>query len=398
MLHDPLATVGPEIPLDGLSEVLSRWSGLGRLYEGLAAVRDESGRKWQPKDIEKRAHRILVDKLVPTLELLPTRQVSWLEILPASIRREKFSVDSPRHGVSWRESRRHGWLPRHFVGQTRNRQFSRELLESLAWTLEHLMHSWRLIDRANVMFSSVCKQILVGQQVLAFLISEGVEPARPTSTALAALRQEGRIWRIAERIADHYRALTRKSMSELAHELIWPDPELRGRLFHLAVLGKLLLEIRKAGGAVVSTSPLRESSAKPVYSISFNDETWELWFEGAGMWRHHGHRSPYSTAMRGVEKRARPLSPDIVLLRPGSRGLILECKHSADPEYVCKGYAQVSAYANEIRSLLSEKVEALVVGPRGVVTQPSAVQTWVGAVGAISPEHMSDVVARLLRP
>jgi hypothetical protein len=61
--------------------------------------------------------------------------------------------------------------------------------------------------------------------------------------------------------------------------------------------------------------------------------------------------------MRGVDKRARPLSPDIVVLRHPSRALVLEC--SANAEYVGRGYLQASAYANEVHNQLAREVEAL---------------------------------------
>ncbi len=398
MLNDSLSTVGPDIPLDGLCEVLSRWSGIGYLYEALAIIHDDSGRDWRPVDIEERAHRILLSRLAPSLELLPTHEISWLEILPLSSLREKFLADSPGHGVSWRESRRYGWPPRHFVGRIRSRHFSRELVESLSWTLGHLTRSWKLVHRSDATFPSIYKQVRICEQVLGFLNSQGIEPVSPNSIAMVTLRQEGRVWRIIERVAAAYLALTETPVTELAHELIWPDPEIRGRLFHLAVLGKLLLEIRKAGGTLLSTNPIREFATRPVYSLSIAGEQWDVWFEASGVWRHHGFSAPYTVAMQGVDRRVRPLSPDILLLRRPDRAVVLECKHSAKAEYVCQGYAQASAYANEVGSLLATEVEALVVGPRDVVTRSSTTATRVGTLGAISPEHMSEVVARLLRP
>jgi hypothetical protein len=273
-----------------------------------------------------------------------------------------------------------------------------ELLESLSWTLEQLVWSWKLVDAADAVFPSVCKQIRVGERVLEFLSSQSVEPVRPNTIVMATLRREGRIYRIIERIAGTYLALNETPLANLAHELIWPDPEMRGRLFHLAVLGKLLLELRKAGGTLISTNPIREHSAKPVYSFGIADARWDVWFEASSVWRYHGVPAPYTLAMRGVDKRARPLSPDILVLRHPSRALVLECKHSANPEYVCRGYMQASAYANEVHKQLATEVEALVVGPRDVVTKASSVETPVGTLGAISPEHMGDVVARLLCP
>jgi hypothetical protein len=71
-------------PLDGLAEVLHGWSGRGQLYEALATVEDDLTEvRWQRRDIERRARRILFAQLESDIERWPTSAADWLHALPS---------------------------------------------------------------------------------------------------------------------------------------------------------------------------------------------------------------------------------------------------------------------------------------------------------------------------
>src|SRR3954447_5046427 len=125
----------PKIPLVGLVETTRSWSSAGELYAALAAV-DEPEREWTSRDIERRAHRILAQRLESHLMSWPVRADDWLDALPAESLRPREAVLAPNSGTSWRETAKRGWPPAAFYGKRRYRIADTLLVSTLRWTLE----------------------------------------------------------------------------------------------------------------------------------------------------------------------------------------------------------------------------------------------------------------------
>ncbi len=218
-------------------------------------------------------------------------------------------------------------------------------------------------------------------------------PQRPE---IVALRHEGRPWFAIAGVAEEFLAIE-ESLRDLAWKLILPDDEIRWRLFHLAVLGVLLTELRLLGCSVLSRRPLGGISSGPNYSIiDPSGFAWDLWFESASVLTYEGEDSPFSEAAKGVPGAGRSLGADILLIQPGSKALVLECKYSANPDTVARGgYLQASTYAMELHSRLGVEVTALVVGPASVVKSVNYTNTCLGRIGIGPPAAIRDAVSAL---
>lgn len=385
------AGIGEDLPIptEGLDEVLRRWSGRGRLYDALAAVDDGQPWDWRRQHVERRACRVLFQKLVPRLEGWPTRLDDWLDALPAQSLRERFVADAPRRGVSWRESRRYGWPPRRFVGRTRTRVASLELASALRWTLEQLLRIWKLAIKSGTgVDTEVRDQLQTAENVLELPILQALDSMAPTMETRRTMRSEGSPWVGVAAVADALRELDEQTLHELAQELVEPDPELRWRLFHLAVLGTLLRALDARGAKIVSRRPLADSSSGPAYTVEAFGRSWDLWFEAAGLWKAYGLSSPYQPAMAGLGKALRSRSPDLALVCRNELALVLECKYSSNLDYVCQAYEQVTAYANELRTGVVERIVALTIAPEGVVSSLSSTRTAVGRIGIVPPSEL----------
>ena len=58
-----------------------------------------------------------------------------------------------------------------------------------------------------------------------------------------------------------------KSVDFLIYQVLMPDDEIRWRLFHLAILGVLLIALRDAGCQITSLRPLSPKSSGPNYEV-----------------------------------------------------------------------------------------------------------------------------------
>lgn len=392
------ARVGEDLPIptEGLHEVLRRWNGRGRLYDALAAVDDGQPWDWRRQHVERRACRVLFQKLVPRLEGWPTCIDDWLDALPAQSLRERFVAAAPRRGVSWRESRRYGWPPRRFVGRTRTRVASQELACALRWTLEELLRIWKLAMKGGTeVDAEVRVQLEVAEAILELPIMEELDPIAPSVETRQTMRFEGRPWVGVAAVASTLLDLDDQTLDDLAQQLVEPDPELRWRLFHLAVLGTLLRALVARDAKVTSLRPLADSSTGPAYAVEAFGRTWDLWFEAAGLWKAYGLQSPYQHAMAGLGKTLRSRSPDLALVCRNELALVLECKYSSNLDYVCQAYEQVTAYANELRTGVVGRVIALTIAPEGVVTKLTSVDTAVGRIGVVGPSELGAALELL---
>jgi hypothetical protein len=185
---------------------------------------------------------------------------------------------------------------------------------------------------------------------------------------------------------------------ELAQRIVAPDPDLAWRLFHLAVLGEVLHALRTCGARVSSKRPLGDSLRGPAYEVTdAGGRRWDLWFEAAGAWSRYGFDSPYVSAAAGVPGAGQPLGTDLMLVRPGDRALLLECKYSWNPSVVARGgYEQIVAYATEAHEIAPGNVTAVVVGPAGVVQHVGFAETLAGPIGIIPPEAIPPLIENAL--
>ena len=187
------------------------------------------------------------------------------------------------------------------------------------------------------------------------------------------------------------------SVHEYARRLLMPSDELRPRLFHLAVLGQLLHALRDRGATIVSVRPLAWTTSGPAYRIRAGDAFWDLWFEAGAAWSHYSRSSPYLEAAAVLKGQARPLSPDLLLIRLDEAALIIECKYSASADYIGgRGIPQVLAYAVETLTGLAPHVVSRVVAPAEALdAQGAGVATSVGTVAVTDAYQFQTILDEL---
>jgi hypothetical protein len=400
MKTGPLGGGNLPIPQDGLDEVLSAWSGRGELLDALALVEDDMGveRRWSRVDVLRRAQRVLFSLVEPVVSAWPTSVRTWLDALPAESMHVRALAVTPTSGTSWPETRRRfGWPPTAFSLRARSRVADSLLVTTLRWTLEALLevHEGASLIEPTI-GRDVRRQLDAARELLQWEPVAGAQGQVPGLLELNAVRREGFPWNVVARAAEHLIA-QEGSLEELARRLIMPDEELRGRLFHLAVLGVLLVALKGAGVQIVSRRPLSATTLGPAYVV--RDKAglgWDLWFEAAGMWSYYGVASPYLKTTSRLEGFRRPLSPDIVLLRRNEASLILECKYSRAPAYVSSGVAQVIVYSTEVTTALAQVVRSVVIVPEGVVDQKAETETVAGSIGLARPSDLAAMVQGLV--
>lgn len=394
--------VEPPIPQDGLNEVLRAWSSKGELWEALAASKGSfSERRWNYRDVERRAHRVLFSQMAPLLESWPTTFSTWIDALPAESFRLQTISPAPTSGTSWSRTRRLGWPPKEFVGHTRSRVADTLLAQTLKWTMSEVN---RIRDDAVLVEKSlstiVLDQIEASREILALEPLESAVGIPPTRHDLALLSNEGWPLNSIVDIAGLLLDVEESSLDELANRLLmpWAKP----RLFHLGVLGAVLIALRECGASVVSRRPLSAATIRPHYTVKdASARTWDLWFEAAGAWSYYGLRSPYVKTTVGLIGENRALGADIMLILRREElptiALILECKYSRNPQNIGRpGYHQAVCYAGEIRTEMCTDVTSVVVGPEGIVTSAAYTTLIVGKIGIVPPSAIHDAVKNVL--
>jgi len=224
-----------------------------------------------------------------------------------------------------------------------------------------------------------------------------VEPAK---NDIAALRHEGRPWTAVAHLATRLRALDHASLGELSNIALMPDEELRWRLFHLAVLGELLALLRELGASIRWLRPLSSSSVGgPTYEIVVNGVSWDLWFEAGGSWRYYGKTAPYIEVASAVPGAGRSLGSDLMIIRPGSTALIIECKYSVNPSVVGRaGYEQTLSYVTEAATALAADVTGVVVGAGRTVRSLALALTNSGRIGFCDVDSLGLLVRDVVAP
>ncbi len=258
------------MPQDGLREVLSAWSGRGDLLATLAASLsdDLAERTWTALSVRRRAHRVLLQSLTPALRRWPRTQYAWLDALPAETVHRRERSPSVIAGVDWVATRiRAGWPPSAFEVRTRERTPHTLLLSTLRWTLDRLaeVRDDALQVEPSVV-AAVMPQLGIGLSLLEQEPIASVIGERPAFEDLRAVSREGRPWNVVAAVATEDLAV--ETSPELwAMRLVAPDPDLRPTLFHLGVLGTLLLSARELGGSLIARTPLTGISSRPAYTI-----------------------------------------------------------------------------------------------------------------------------------
>ena len=396
---------------EGLLRVLSEWSGAGNLYRAVAAVAPNAfDREWSPKDVERRAMRILLLECSPLLRRWPKSAKAWQDHLPTLSMRHRFWSDVPQTRVDWAKSRRRGWPPSSFAIRRRHRSTDHVTLSVLAWTLARLNEAFdasqSLVGPHAVAAQDLAgdvEQILIQTLPILDLLDESDE-SRPTRDDVRAVRAAGWPWNVVAEVAEVFAALERGGTEALARRLLRPDgfPE---AVFQLSVLGAVLIACEGLGARSTSMRPIGYMTNGPVYRIDLPEQDpWEFWCEAASCWGSYGITDGYRelaatlTMTDGKAFQARNIRPDVLLARRGDRAMVLECKfpnESHDPGYVAHGLYQAAFYAHQLMPAFGSVI-GLAVGPSNLV--PDRVDRTLGQVrvGLASPSDLLGLVTRLL--
>lgn len=378
------------------------------LWADLAAVEGEDDtplaeREWSDRDVMRRAHRVLLERLEPQLARWPTRLRDWTEALPAVTRAHRVVSARPLRPTDWAQTaRRHGWPPSTFIGRKRTSQADELLVSTLRWTLPQVLSTVR---HATAVLPGAAATIERQMEMAArlFELYVGDDPApQPATADLAAVARAGHPWNLLAPVSTTYLRY-QQHLEDLALEVIYPLESLRWRLFHIGVLGEVLGALRDDGAKLQWRAPLSATGGRPQYLAHRPDgsQPLEVWFEAAGVWNRHATRFPYREALRALGMQASAIGPDILLLDvTGRRALVLECKFG-DARYVGRnGYLQALAYASELRVDVADEVWTYVVGPDGVVAGSSATSLHgphvARRVGVTSPAALPGVVREFL--
>lgn len=397
---------------DGLRRVLSEWSGIGSLYSAVAATAlAPTTRDWSREDVQRRAMRILLLQCSPLLRRWPKSAREWDNHLPTLSDRQRFWSDAPQSRVDWARTRRSGWPPSSFAIRRRRRSTDQLTLSVLSWTLGKLKHALSASQRLtgphvkSVIdeLSEDVEKILVKTLPIMSQLDESDETL-PTRDDIRAVRASGWPWNVVAEVAGFFAAVERGGAEALARTLLRPDgfPD---AVFHLSVLGSVLIACERAGGSITSLRPIGYMTRGPVYRIEYPDSApWDLWCEAAACWDTYGvtdnYRQLAASLMTadGEAFQARSIRPDIVLARQGDCALVIECKYpevSRDPGYVAQGLYQAAFYAHQLKPAFGTLI-ALSVGPDELVPHRVVNELAGVQVGLANPAHLAAVVQSIV--
>jgi len=380
------------VPLEGVTGILSGWSGTGSFYEALAAVSGDEDleRDWDEKAIRARAERILIEHVRAGLEKWPRTVEEWLPHLPVSSRSEVISSSTPRGRVMWRDTAlRSGWPPRSYVTRRRHREITDVTVTTLAWTVKRLdeiiarTFPGSVVDEDDPTFS-----VPLEAARKALRLTETPEaPPRPDRHELEALKTSGRPWSYIQPVA----GMIVRSETDLhwfAEQLLAPDPEMRWRLFHLAALGHLLQALRRQQARISWRAPLGAGSSGPHFVATLPDGIKvDVWFEAAGAHQFYSGASSslYSQTVKPVRGADRSIGADLALYVPSRNdALLLEVKFSWSATYISRnGFHQAAAYIANAGSRWN-RVWSYVLGPVERVSGTSRER--------MSRTHLEDVL------
>ena len=388
------------LPRGGLQEVAAGWMGPGRLIDALATVeRDGDEHTWSESDIRRRVNRMLLARLATSISRLPHSIRHWEQYLPITVRTEESIGRTPSGKVNWvATTRYHGWPASQYIGQRHRRVLSEAPLTALVWVsiqLRQLLPETDppLLELASVKAQSVALHGLVARHL------GGLPALRPDRLELRALSTSAYPWRDVAYIAATIDRAQRDP-EFLAFDLLEPDPDadLQWRLFHVASFGLTVAALRKHRHRITWRSPIGGTRAGPqVITTSSSGEEWHVWFEAAAARSYYGlPASTYHDVVAYLSDVPKSLGPDILLVSPFSRALVLECKWSSDPHYVARdGYHQVSSYALDVLDQLAPEVWAIIVGPDEIIPRvTAALGAWntLSLILGLAPATKVDTV------
>jgi hypothetical protein len=229
-----------------------------------------------------------------------------------------------------------------------------------------------------------------------------VTPLRPDRADLGALKGSGHPWRAVALVAERLLRAARDP-EFIAFELLAPEPDNASRLFHLGVFGLVIRALASHRFLVTWRRPI--SGQRPgaqIEAISPMGARFELWFEAGAARAAHGlPPAAYQQAVRGIAGVGGVIGADVMLIEPGRRALLLECKYSANATYVGRdGFHQAASYAlDSMNGVVDDQTWSFIIGPQEVVADASAAQLeqHPGVVlGSASPLHLADVVNAFL--
>lgn len=358
----------------GLERVFSDWGGAGSLVTALASAEAESSnRAWTPAEIRGRALRVFLAEHFHLVSGLPQTQREWLQCLPpVTIKQTQWSSEI-RGRVNWRKTAVRNWPPQEVYVERKNRGADTVLLSVIAWlgtSLKSVQEDDDLQPKDSV-DSTILKAVTaILDTTEAF---ENADNSSPTESEIVALRHLGGPWKTVSALALALLDFERHGGLHYASRLIQPD--IADRVFQLEVLG-LCVDALEActGQTFVSLRPVGGGTGVgPVYA----SEDWQVWWEASGIWdsisasnvRRELSRRAFST-VDGAQYGARFDRPDIVLVGPGRRILVVECKYplaTGDAGYISTGLAQAYFYASQMIQN-SDLVQAVSIGPSDIVT------------------------------
>lgn len=379
----------PSVPMAGLEEVLSSFSGAGGIFNAVAELAGDSS-DWSAEAVRMRSNRVLFTVLEPLIARWPAHSSDWIDALPAQSERRREIGAAPYGRVDWVKTRISGWPPERFHTIVRERRPDSVLTEAFAWTVGTIVEIANDARRVVAEIERpVREQLLAAQAVWAGFGPIDGEDNPPGRPELTALRASGHPWNILADVADVIQK-RRANATELARETLLPDPELRGVLFHLGCIGEVLLTLRDNGWDTRSVRPIGIGRG-PAFRATGADGALDIWYEVGAAFRYYGSRSPYSIATAGLGEGGRPIGADIGIFDGRGSALLFECKCSLDRQYVLRnGYEQALAYLAECRSVLVDSAAAVVVGPDETVRRVGSTTTAVGSISILPASAIAD--------
>ncbi|MFN8119057.1 MAG: hypothetical protein U0R67_05760 [Micropruina glycogenica] len=398
------------IPLEGIENILSGWSGKGTLYEAMAAVSgdDTMERAWTEQDIRSRADRILVEHVRADIDKWPRSVDEWLPHLPVTSRAEVLVSSTPRGRVDWREtSRRFGWPARSYVTRRRHREIADVTVTTLAWTVERLEAVVRQARTGRMLPEiepALDDPLIAAREALSLTQIPETLP-RPDRHDLDALLTSGRPWSYVEAVTSKI-VRSETDLLWFAEQMLSPDPDLRWRLFHLAALGHLLSALRKHQARISWRAPMGAGSSGPHFVARLPDGTnVEVWFETSGANRHYGGATAglYSKTVTPIHGAERGIGADLGVFIPSRKhALLFEVKFSWYGPYISRnGFHQAAAYVLDAGDHW-ERVWSYILGPEERVCGTSRVSVpqsqGDAALGATSIAGLDALISDFLMP
>lgn len=388
----------PVLPRSGLDELLQGWIGDGELLRAVAASRTDD-HHWSERDIRQRGYRNALARVVEDLHRLPRSERDWASALPAASRSAAGISKSPSSGTRWSETARsHGWPPTAYATRHRSRTTDETALTVLAWLAQKLDEYRRACQNSPALLERIGPPICVMHRAVARL--EDPNPVKPDRTDLRSLRSSGQPWSAVSRIAELV-ARVDDDPAFVAFDLLYPQPDLAPRLFHLNAFGVVLRSLRRAGFRCMWRSPIGGRRGGPrLQCADPHGLVFDLWFEAAGSRKHYTlGEGAYARSTRSISGAGGPIGADIALVSAArNAALLLECKWSPDPSYVARdGFHQAAGYALDARDGLAERVWSFVVGPAEIVPEPNlatGLERRCSIVsGSVSCDHLPALVS-----